>query len=87
MLVQIERESHMAFVMTHERVFTKRGIAIGLKRGQSAMLQDLIEQKFGPTPAWVRQRLNQADATQLRGLSRRILVTDSLHELFKDSPA
>ena len=36
MLVQIEQESPMAFVMTHERVFTDEGIAIGLQRGQAA---------------------------------------------------
>lgn len=85
MLVQIEQESRMAFVMTHERVFTKQGIAIGLKRGQAALLQDMIEQKFGPSPDWVGQRLDQADPEQLRALGRRILIAESLQGLFGDA--
>lgn len=49
------------------------------------MLQDQIEQKFGPSPDWVGHRLVQADTGQLRTLSRRILTADSLQSLFGDA--
>ncbi|WP_144639603.1 hypothetical protein [Bordetella genomosp. 13] len=49
------------------------------------MLQDLLEQKFGPAPAWVQQRLQQTDAEQRRGLARSMLAADSLQALFQDS--
>lgn len=94
---KIQRNSRMPYVSTHERVYTRRGIEIGeavglrkgeeigLKRGQhlalSLMLEDLAAQRFGVLPDWARQRLQHADADQLRTCIRRILAAKSLQGL------
>lgn len=90
----IRKESSMAYVTSFERVYTKRGIEIGLKQGEeiglklgerrawSTALQDQLEQKFGAIPEWAAQRIEQAETAELRGWLRRVAVAESPQALF-----
>lgn len=90
----IKKESSMAYVTSFERVYTKRGIEIGLKQGEeiglkegerrawSTALHDQLEQKFGSIPDWASQQIEQAETAQLRNWLRRIFAAKSPQALF-----
>jgi len=46
-------------------------------------LRSLIKLKFGESPQWVENRMEQADHSQLKAWMDKILFADSLDEMFK----
>ncbi|MBF0310900.1 MAG: hypothetical protein HQL56_15375 [Magnetococcales bacterium] len=61
------------------------GEAYGLQKGESGLLLRQIQRKFGPAPAWVTTRLENAVPGELALWSERILDVDSLEALFDES--
>ena len=58
-----------------------RGEQRGIQIGRLQMLMKLLTKKFGPLPDAVREKLNQADRTQLELWGARILAATSLDEV------
>ena len=61
--------------------YIQQGLQQGERRGEAAMLLRLLECKFGPPSAPVRDRITQADAETLLKWSERLLVAHSLDEV------
>lgn len=59
----------------------------GLLKGEARMLGRLLTRRFGPLPAWVEQRLNEATEGQLALWSEAVLDADSLAGVFGEPPA
>jgi predicted transposase YdaD len=61
----------------------QRGLQLGEQRGQRALLQRLLEKRFGTLPDWARQHVEQANSTQLEEWSLRVLETSELERVFR----
>jgi len=57
------------------------GKAEGRAEAASAMLSGLLEEKFGPLPAWASTRLRRATPEQTLRWSRKVLTAASLKEI------
>lgn len=55
-----------------------RGEAKGEAKGEANLLSTLLEEKFGPLPAWARARLKKARPEQRLEWTRKLLMADSL---------
>jgi predicted transposase YdaD len=60
----------------------QRGLQLGEQRGQRALLQRLLEKRFGTLPDWARQHVEQANSTQLEEWSLRVLEASELKQVF-----
>jgi hypothetical protein len=61
----------------------EQGLERGLEQGESAMLQRLIQERFGPMPVWAKYRLANRTVSELEELGVRLLRVGSLEELLK----
>ena len=64
----------------------QRGLREGTLQGQRSLVLMLVEQKFGPLAEELRERIEQADQTQLLTWAQKILTAQSLAELFEELP-
>jgi hypothetical protein len=71
---QIEESKKMPYMSFVER----RGQA----QGAGSLLRGLLEQRFGPLPEAVTERLDAADAEQLLAWGKRVLDAQDLDEVF-----
>ena len=60
----------------------ERGLEQGKRQGEAEVLLRLLERKFGPTSAKLRQRIQEADAETLLNWSERILTADTPEAVF-----
>src|SRR5699024_3039163 len=60
----------------------KQGLEKGHQEGASAVLQKLLQRKFGTLPAATKHRLNSATAEQLETWSLNVLDATTLDEVF-----
>lgn len=65
----------------------QQGLEQGLDRGRLETLIDILETRFGPISAPIRQRLADLDADALRPLIRRAVTVDSIDALFEPPAA
>ena len=56
----------------------------GRREGGADVVLRLLERKFGPLSAWVKKRVNSADAAQLLVWADRILTAATLDEIFAE---
>jgi hypothetical protein len=63
-------------------VTIKQGREQGKRQGKTEILLRLMERKFGPTDARLRQQIQEADAETLLEWSDRILTADSPEAAF-----
>jgi len=68
--------------MTKEKAMTwgEQMLAEGHERGERAMLRKLLQRRFGPLPAAVIARIEQAPSPQLESWAERLLDARSLDE-------
>ena len=59
----------------------RQGRAEGRVEGEQALFIRLAEKRFGPVPAWARQRLEAMSASELEETALRLLDAASLEEL------
>ncbi len=59
-----------------------RGEARGETRGEAKTLLKLLSLKFGTVPDWAEERINSADKKLLDHWVERVLVADTLDNLF-----
>jgi flagellar biosynthesis/type III secretory pathway protein FliH len=64
-----------------EKKGRREGIQEGLERGHWEAVTSLLEQRFGPLPAYASLALAAADIDTLRGLGARVLTARSLDDL------
>jgi hypothetical protein len=60
----------------------RRGEARGKVAGAGLVVRGLLEQRFGPLPEPILDRLDQADADQLVAWGQRVLDARTLDEVF-----
>ena len=56
----------------------------GRKEGEGRLLRLQLEQRFGPLPAWVATRLQQATEAQLEQWGKRVLTCETLDAVFAE---
>jgi Domain of unknown function (DUF4351) len=61
----------------------EQGVAQGMQRGEAAMLHRLIEERFGPIPAWAEEQIATRSTVELEELGVRLLKAQSLDALLK----
>jgi hypothetical protein len=54
----------------------------GHRKGELALLLRLLERRFGPLPAWVRERVSAAETAALEAWGLRVLDAESLDDVF-----
>jgi flagellar biosynthesis/type III secretory pathway protein FliH len=59
-----------------------QGIEQGIEQGKAEMLLRLMERKFGPADARLRQQIQEADAETLLEWSDRILTAETPEAVF-----
>lgn len=59
-----------------------QGLKQGFQQGALATLRIQIKAKFGAVPSWVDDRLNACTTRQLNALSRKLLKSTTLEQLF-----
>ena len=60
----------------------QQGHKQGKLAGEVAILQRLLEKRFGTLPAWIIGQIQQADSEQLEKWSLRVVEVDKLEEVF-----
>lgn len=71
---RFEEEKKMTYVTTVER--------IGIQKGEINLLLQLLENRFGSLPDWVRDRVESADTGTLEKWGISLLSADTLDEVF-----
>ena len=59
-----------------------KGIEKGVRTGEAAILRRLLHLRFGPLPAWVDDKIGQAQRAQLEQWSERVLDAATLDAVF-----
>jgi hypothetical protein len=77
---QIEQERQMRYVTSMER----QGIEKGVQQGEFRLLHRQLIRRFGPLPATIEERLQQAQPEQLENWGEALLDAQSLDDLFGD---
>jgi len=80
---ELERMPILNDIMDHEVIGRerKRGMALGREEGERTVILSLIAERFGPVPAWARERLETLAAPELEQLALRVLRARSLEDL------
>jgi predicted transposase YdaD len=60
----------------------QEGIEVGCLRGESQLVEKLLTKRFGLLPAWVREKITQANSEQLELWGERILDANSITDVF-----
>ncbi|AFL76157.1 Rpn family recombination-promoting nuclease/putative transposase [Thiocystis violascens] len=63
----------------------EQGIEQGIHRGETKILRRLLMRRFGTLPAWVGERLEQAEESEIECWTDRVLDCDSLERIFGES--
>lgn len=95
---ELERERKMPYINSFERVGLERGLAqgrqegrqegreegreLGLKEGLQKLLIRQLEERFGPLPKPIKERLAKADRTQLEDWGVALVGAYSLESIF-----
>ena len=85
-VIQIEKETQMAYVTSIERVRIRReraeAMEEGKQQGAAEILSTLLTRKFGTLPDWSRDRMAQADETTLNTWAVRTLDAQRIEDVF-----
>jgi predicted transposase/invertase (TIGR01784 family) len=60
----------------------QEGIQVGRIEGESQLLAKLLSKRFGPLPAWAREKMAHADIEQLELWGERVLDAETLADIF-----
>jgi predicted transposase YdaD len=60
----------------------QEGIQVGRIEGESQLLAKLLSKRFGPLPAWAREKMAHADIEQLEVWGERVLDAGTLADIF-----
>ena len=70
----------MDFKMTRDMYY--KGEREGVQKGEGQMLRLMLERRFGPLPAWVEDKLCDADNASLESWGIRLLDANTLEAVF-----
>ncbi|MBF0428358.1 MAG: hypothetical protein HQL94_05500 [Magnetococcales bacterium] len=74
-------------VEQHKNEWRQEGFESGEQRGKLEerieMLIDLLQERFGSVPDWVRSRLAEADLNTLKGWSKKIFGAEKIEQIFQ----
>jgi hypothetical protein len=65
------------------RAIFEKGQMEGRQEGESALLCRLLEQRFGPLPAWARHQIEAAETATLETWGIRLLDSTSLEDVLR----
>ena len=82
-----EEVLHMTVAQEWIQRGIEQGVHQGFTQGQASALIGILEERFGPVDASLRQRVEALDAETLRTLIRRAVTVASIDTLFDASPA
>jgi hypothetical protein len=78
---ELFRQEPFAKVQVMNKTMFDQGLEKGEVRGQQRLLRRQLEQRFGPLPAAVVERLSRLDSQDLDALGQKVIVAQSLAEL------
>ena len=97
--VQVFEESlKVDYITTAERIGIQKGLAqareetkeyvttaerIGIQKGESALLLEILKERFDNIPAHYQEKINQRSAADLLALARRAIRSQTLEDVFK----
>ena len=70
-----EEEIQVSYITTSER--------LGRQQGESAVVLEILKEKFDEVPTHYQERINQTSASDLLELARRVIRSQSLEDVFK----
>ena len=89
-LAEYEQECKMRYITSIERQAREEGVLLGMQQGmqqgEGALLHRLLTRRFGPLPAELAMRVQQASREQLTLWGDRVLDAGSLEQVFADPP-
>ena len=68
-------------VIEWTRNWKDEGIEEGMQKGQTKLLQTMLEARFGPLPDWALVRLKESSSAEVERWCLRILSQPSLQEV------
>lgn len=68
--------------MTGEQILLEQGRVEGEAKGQATLLLRLLEKKFGPLPAPIVTRVQNASVVDIDHCAEHLLSASTLEELF-----
>lgn len=75
-----ENLSHWENNLRHQGF--EKGAKKGFEKGESSLLCQLIEHRFGPLPDWARVKLDEADTQTLERWGLQLLEAEKLEDVF-----
>ena len=79
---QFDEEKRMQYLASFERTAQRKGIQQGISQGQARLLTRQIEQRFGPLPEPLAERVQTATPEQLETWGLRLLDATHLAAVF-----
>ncbi len=76
-VLKIEEDLKVEYVTTFER--------LGIQKGESALLLEILKEKFDTIPAHYQEKINQTSTADLLALAKRAIRSQTLEEVFKGS--
>ncbi|MBF0625320.1 MAG: DUF4351 domain-containing protein, partial [Magnetococcales bacterium] len=67
-----------------QRAGLQKGWQEGRQEGEAALLQRLLQRRFGSLPGWVPERLHSADQATLESWGDRVLDAHTLDDVFRE---
>lgn len=83
-VIQREIEKMPISLNLADNPFFQEAFAEGKQEGEHALLSKLLEERFGPLPETIAERLKGASPTQLEAWGLRLLSAESLEEVFSN---
>lgn len=74
----------MRYVTSIERIGIEKGLIQGMTQGEAAMLERLLDRRFGPLSDTVRQRVSAASSEELIAWGDRMFDAKTLGDVFGD---
>jgi len=78
-----EEELKVSYVTTAERLGIEQGVQLGVQQGESAVVLEILREKFNEVPAHYQEKINQTSAAGLLALARRAIRSQSIEDVFK----
>ncbi|NGZ26232.1 MAG: Rpn family recombination-promoting nuclease/putative transposase [Magnetococcales bacterium] len=71
------------WAMEYKQKGRQEGQQEGERKGKAEMLLDLLQDRFGSVPDWLRSKLVEADMDSLKGWSKKIFGAEKIEQIFQ----
>jgi Domain of unknown function (DUF4351) len=72
----------VSYITTAERLGIEQGVQQGVQLGESAVVLEILKEKFDEVPVHYQEKINQTSAVDLLALARRAIRSQSIEDVF-----